>query len=82
MPFDKGNVYKCYKDLKDPNSIVETRLVREGELSTIPPNVSHTMIFLEDSTLLNLVNGERDHKNYGITHTIPHKLVDEKLLKI
>ena len=40
------------------------------------------MIFLEDSVLLNLVNGERAHKNYGITHTIPHKLVDEKLFKI
>jgi 2-polyprenyl-3-methyl-5-hydroxy-6-metoxy-1,4-benzoquinol methylase len=39
------------------------------------------MIFLEDSILLNLVNGEREHKNYGITHTIPHKLVDEKLFQ-
>ena len=69
------------KNLKDPNSVVETRLIKEGELSTIPPNVSHTMIFLEDSILLNLVNGEREHKNYGITHTIPHKLVDEKLFQ-
>ena len=77
----KGMYISVTKDLTDPNSIVETRLVKEGELSTIPPNVSHTMIFLEDSTLLNLVNGERDHKNYGITHTIPHKLVDEKLFK-
>ena len=77
----KGSYISVTKNLKDPNSVVETRLVREGELSTIPPNVSHTMIFLEDSVLLNLVNGERAHKNYGITHTIPHKLVDEKLLK-
>ena len=58
----KGMYISVTKDLKDPNSIVETRLVREGELSTIPPNVSHTMIFLEVSTLLNLVNGERDQK--------------------
>ena len=29
----------------DPHSIVETRLVNEGELSTIPPNVAHTMVF-------------------------------------
>ena len=39
----------------------------------------HTMVFLEDSIFLNLVNGEREHKNYGVTHTIPFKLVDEKL---
>ncbi len=77
----KGSYISVTKNLKDHNSVVETRLVREGELSTIPPNVSHTMIFLEDSVLLNLVNGERAHKNYGITHTIPHKLVDEKLFK-
>ena len=37
------------------------------------------MVFLEDSIFLNLVNGEREHKNYGITHTIPYKLVDEQL---
>ena len=39
------------------------------------------MIFLEDSILLNLVNGEREHKNYGITHTIPDNLVDDRLFK-
>ncbi len=77
----KGMYISVTKDLKDENSVVETRLVREGELSTIPPNVSHTMVFLEDSILLNLVNGERDHKNYGITHTIYHELVSEKLFK-
>ena len=75
----KGKYISVTKDLKNDNSVVETRLINEGELSTIPPHVSHTMIFLEDSILLNLVNGERDHKNHGITHTIPHKLVDEKL---
>ena len=37
------------------------------------------MIFLEDSIFLNLVRGEREHKNYGITHTIPHALVDKEL---
>ena len=37
------------------------------------------MVFLEDSVFLNLVNGESEHENYGITHTIPFKLVDEKL---
>ena len=77
----KGKYISVTKNLKDENGVVETRLIQEGELSTIPPNVSHTMIFLEDSILLNLVNGERDHKNYGITHTIPHQLVDEHLYK-
>ena len=77
----KGKYISVTKDLNDENAVVETRLIKEGELSTIPPKVSHTMIFLEDSILLNLVNGDRDHKNYGITHTIPHKLVDERLSK-
>ena len=39
------------------------------------------MVFLEDSVLLNLVNGEREHENYGITHTISYNLVDEQLGK-
>ena len=39
------------------------------------------MVFLEDSIFLNLVRGEREHKNYGITHTIPYVLVDEELRK-
>ena len=77
----KGKYISVTKDLNKPNSVVETRLIKEGELSIIPPYVAHTMIFLEDSILLNLVNGERDHQNYGITHTIPHKLVDEQLSK-
>ena len=67
--------------MSDKSSVVETRLINEGDLSTIPPYVAHTMVFLEDSIFLNLVNGEREHDNYGVTHTIPHRLVDEKLRK-
>ena len=74
-----GSYISVAKDLNNINSVVETRLVKSGELSIIPPNVAHTMIFLEDSVLLNLVTGEREHKNFGITHTIPYKLVDDKL---
>ena len=77
----KGMYISVTKDLKNKNSVVETRLVKEGELSTIPAHVAHTMIFLEDSIFLNLVNGEREHKNYGITHTIPHKLVNDRLFQ-
>jgi len=76
----KGSYVSITKDLANKNSVVETRLINEGDLSTIPPYVAHTMVFLEDSVFLNLVNGEREHQNYGITHTIPHQLVDEKLL--
>ena len=74
-----GKYISVTKDLLDPSSVVETRLVKEGELSTIPPYVAHTMIFLEDSTFLNLVNGERKHQNYGTTHTLKYDLVDEQL---
>ena len=48
------------------------------KLSIIKPNVAHTMVFTKDTTFLNLVRGERDQENYGITHTIKHEFVDEK----
>ena len=38
----------------------------------------HIRWFLEDSIFLNLVNGEREHKNYGMTHTMKYDLVDKK----
>ena len=37
------------------------------------------MVFLEDSVFLNLVNGEREHENYGMTHTLKFELVDRQL---
>jgi hypothetical protein len=61
-----------------PNSPKITQVVNEGQTSIIKPNVAHAMIFSKDTTFLNLVRGERDHENYGITHTIKHVLVDEK----
>ncbi len=36
------------------------------------------MVFSKDTTFLNLVRGERDHENYGITHTIKKVFVDQK----
>ena len=78
----KGKYISVTKDLMEPDSIMETRIISEGDLSIIPPNVAHTMVFLEDSVLLNLVNGERDHKNYGMTHTLKHSLVDKDLSKL
>ena len=73
-----GKYISVIKDLAYPNAIVETRLVKPGDIAVIRPNVAHTMVFLEDSIFLNLVRGEREHENYGITHTIPYKLVDDK----
>ena len=40
------------------------------------------MVFTKDTTFLNLVRGERDHENYGITHTIKRVFVDEKEKKL
>lgn len=74
----KGKYISVTKDLSSENSPVETRLILEGDIAVIRPNVAHTMVFLEDSIFLNLVRGEREHENYGVTHTIPYKLVDEK----
>jgi SAM-dependent methyltransferase len=40
------------------------------------------MVFLKNSIFLNLVRGEREHENYGVTHTMPYELVDDKLRKL
>jgi nucleoside-diphosphate-sugar epimerase len=72
----KGQFISIYKDLVDEKSIKVTHVVRAGDMSVTQPNVAHTMVFTEDTILLNLVRGEREHHNYGITHTIPYKFVD------
>ena len=74
----KGKYVSVLKDLSDPNAVIETNIINAGDLSSIHPNVAHTMVFLEDSIFLNLVRGEREHKNYGVTHTMFYELVDEK----
>ena len=76
--FTKGQIIEIFKDLLNPNSPKVTQVVNEGELSIIKPNVAHTMVFTKDTTFLNLVRGEREHENYGVTHTIKHVFVDEK----
>ena len=76
--FTKGQIIEVFQDIINPNSSKITQVVNEGQLSIIKPNVAHTMIFTKDTTFLNLVRGERDHNNYGITHTIKHVFVDEK----
>ena len=76
--FVKGQIIEIFQDIVNPNSPKITQVVNAGELSVIKPNVAHTMVFSKDTTFLNLVRGERDHDNYGITHTIKHVFVDEK----
>jgi len=76
--FTKGQIIEIFQDIINPKAPKVTQVVNEGQLSIIKPNVAHTMVFTKDTTFLNLVRGERDHENYGITHTIKHVFVDEK----
>ncbi len=76
--FTKGQIIEVFQDLLNPNSPKITQVVNEGQLSVIKPNVAHTMVFTKDTVFLNLVRGDREHENYGITHTIKHNLVSEK----
>ncbi len=78
----KGQIIEVFQDILNPNSPKVTQLVNEGQLSIIKPNVAHTMVFTKDTTFLNLVRGEREHENYGITHTIKYEFVDEKEKKL
>jgi nucleoside-diphosphate-sugar epimerase/quercetin dioxygenase-like cupin family protein len=75
--FTKGQIIEVFQDLLNANAPKITQVVNEGELSIIKPNVAHAMIFNKDTTFLNLVRGERDHENYGITHTIRKVIVNE-----
>ncbi len=76
--FTKGQIIEVFQDLLNSNSPKITQVVNEGQLSIIKPNVAHTMVFTKDTTFLNLVRGDREHENYGITHTIKHNIVNEK----
>lgn len=78
----KGQFISIYQDLLNKNSPKITHVVNEGELIVTKPNIAHAMIFSKDSIFLNLVRGEREHENYGVTHTIQHVLVDEKEKKL
>jgi nucleoside-diphosphate-sugar epimerase/dTDP-4-dehydrorhamnose 3,5-epimerase-like enzyme/SAM-dependent methyltransferase len=74
----KGQYISIYKDLLNDRAKKVTHVVNEGDLIFTKPNVAHTMIFTKDSIFLNLVRGEREHENYGITHTIRHVLVNNE----
>ena len=78
----EGRFISVFKNLLDTDQPIITHVVNKGDITVTKPNVAHAMVFSENTTFLNLVRGEREHNNYGITHTIPHILVDEKLRKI
>ena len=78
----KGQFISIYKDLLKKDSIKITHVVNEGDLIITKPNVAHTMVFTKDTIFLNLVRGEREHENYGITHTIKHVFVEEEERKM
>jgi nucleoside-diphosphate-sugar epimerase/quercetin dioxygenase-like cupin family protein len=71
----KGQYISVYQDLLEKNAPKITHIVNAGDLIVTRPNVAHTMVFTQDSIFLNLVRGEREHENYGITHTVSHKIV-------
>ena len=81
----KGQFISVYKNLLDKNAPKVIHVINEGDCVVTKPNVAHTMVFTKDSIFLNLVRGEREHDNYGITHTLPYPLVSdeerEQLLK-
>ncbi len=73
----KGQFISVYQDLLNKNSPKITHVVDEGQLIVTKPNTAHSMVFSKDTVFLNLVRGEREHDNYGVTHTIKHVLVEE-----
>lgn len=74
----KGQFISLYKSLLDKNAPKITHVINEGDSVITKPNVAHTMVFTKDSIFLNLVRGEREHDNYGITHTLPYPLVSNE----
>tara|TARA_Y100000590_G_scaffold449807_1_gene588513 strand:- start:107 stop:2653 length:2547 start_codon:yes stop_codon:yes gene_type:complete len=78
----KGQFISVYKDLLNKMTPKITHVVNEGDLIVTKPNVAHAMVFSKDSVFLNLVRGEREHENYGVTHTIRHVLVDDEEKKL
>ena len=67
--------YICvYKDLSIPDAPVRSHVVKVGDLVVTQPMVAHCMIFVEDTTFVNLVGGNRDHDKFG-QHTVPCVLV-------
>ena len=74
----KGQFISLYKNLLEKKALKITHVINEGDSVITKPNVAHTMVFTKDSIFLNLVRGEREHENYGVTHTLPYPLVSDE----
>jgi len=72
-----GRYVSVCKDLLTPDATTNSMVVAAGDLVVTPPMVAHTMIFLEDTTFINLVGGNRDHDKFG-KHTVKYVLVSEE----
>lgn len=75
-----GSYVGVYKDLNDPTNKLEEKLIESGNIEIISPKIAHAMVFLKDSVFINLVNGEREHKNYS-RHTVPYEVVADNQIK-
>lgn len=71
-----GKYISIYKDLKCENAPVKHHLIKAGDFVITPPMIAHTTIYLEDSIVINFVNGDRLHDNYD-EHTKKYELVNE-----
>ncbi len=71
-----GSYISVFKDLLRPDAVLQSQVVRAGDLSVMPPMVAHAMIFTEDTVFLNLVGGNRDRDTFG-KHTVPFTLVTD-----
>ena len=87
----KKKIYSNNKNLKIKDLSTDSRKIKKGDLFfAIKGNKTNGILFIKealkkgaaaiivdkDTTFLNLVRGEREHDNYGITHTIKHVFVD------
>ncbi|MBI3034100.1 cupin domain-containing protein [Candidatus Woesearchaeota archaeon] len=70
-----GKYESISKDLKKKDAREERVTVQAGDLVTTPPMIAHAMIFLEDSTFLNLTPGNRDTDKFK-EHTIKFELAN------
>ena len=69
VKFGTGN-NSAYPDLQDLRDKINAYSAETGIVATLSA--------AKDTVFLNLVRGDREHKNYGITHTIKHNIVNEK----
>lgn len=71
-----GEYESTTKDLrKGDDAPTEKRIIEAGDLVITPPMVAHAMRFTQDSTMLNMTDGQRDAERYE-EHTKPHKLIE------